>query len=260
MTRRVQEPIIAKIPTPTDYLEQTLTAYLERAARAGTSYKCLEEDGSSDDALVIEGEQDMVIRIQGPIDNWYGVSAGDIIAELDKHNPQSIMLLIDSPGGMLSEGLAMYADLRARAKEGVTVKAEARGVVASAAILPFVAADTRTMGDGAMLMIHNPWAFLFAIGDADDIKSEADSTIRALNAHTGNYADIIVARTDIAKGDIRQAMKDETWYNASESIDAGFADEGQSDLPAEASDEVKIRAQKARIAQASSILKRVKRN
>ena len=134
-----------------EFLVKMLNHFRAVATHAGVEFKCLEEDGTNENVLETSQDGDeMVMRIQGPLDDWYGVSAKEIIAKLDEANPKKLRLLIESPGGFVTEGLALYSDLRARTKAGTTIISEARGLVASAAILPFLAADTRYMGEGSI--------------------------------------------------------------------------------------------------------------
>ena len=150
-----------------------------------------------------------------------------LIAELDNAKPKALKLLIDSPGGLVSFGFALYSDLVARQREGMSLVTEARGIVASAAVLPFLAAgaDDRTMGDASMLMIHNVWGFLMFMGDANQLRAEADKQIKAMDAMTDNYAAIVGKATGMKAADVTAAMDAETWYSAAESVEAGFAAE-----------------------------------
>ena len=82
--------------------------------RAGVSLRCLdpEADNAPESAEVEAGEDGAVtVRIQGPLDGWFGFDVRALIADLDEAAPKSIHLLIESPGCFLSDGLALYADL-----------------------------------------------------------------------------------------------------------------------------------------------------
>ena len=149
-----------------------LKQYLARAQHANVTIPCLEANNTSPVYSATTDNGVLTIRLDGPMDPWFGVSSSEIIAQMDDSDAETINLLINSPGGILTEGMSLYADLRARQNEGVTVNAEARGLVASAAILPFIAADTRTMGEGSMLMVHEPWGMVFAVGSAAEIKAK----------------------------------------------------------------------------------------
>ena len=207
-------------------LEELLAIYKAACAKAGVEYLCLSEDGSPADAFSVRMDGDVAqVRVSGPLDGYYGASSREIIAALDKFEPKSINLLIDSPGGFVTEGMSLYTDLRARAEEGVIISAAARGLVASAAVLPYLAADVenRTMGEGSMLMVHEPYGCMFICGSADVVESEAEKTIKALRAFSTNYTDIVASRVAASKSDVKAAIKAETWYSSAEAIKAGYA-------------------------------------
>ena len=200
-------------------------AYREIQDRAGVTFRCL--DLEVDDApspVAVENDDGAVqVRIQGPLDWFWGFDVRALIADLDAAEPKSIHLLIESPGGFLSDGLALYADLRARAREGVTVTAEARGVVASAAVLPFLAADERTMSTGTQLMVHEPWSFVFALGTADEIEDGLDKTLNGLRAGEKTLRDVMVERTSKSRQQVSAWLKAETWFAPDEAFEAGYA-------------------------------------
>ena len=198
-------------------------------ARAGVSLRCLEDGAAPEDvppiAAVESGEDpdSLTVRVQGPLDDWYGFDVRALIRELDEAKPQSIHLLIESPGGFLSDGLALYNDLRARARDGVAVTAEARGVVASAAVLPFLAADRRTMTTGTELMVHNPWSFVLLAGTADDIEREIQKVLAGLRSAEKTYRDVMVSRTGASRQKVTGWLKNETWFSPDEAVDGGLA-------------------------------------
>lgn len=176
-------------------------------------------------ALAQDGNEH-ILRVQGPLDSWWGgANVPELIAELDKAQPMSLRVLIESPGGLVSDGLALYSDLRARAREGMGLSTEARGIVASAAVLPFLAAppEARSMGDGSMIMVHNVWTALFLVGDSGEIRSEAEKAANAAEKMSDTYASILVDRTGMASDTARAAMNAETWYSAADAVEAGYA-------------------------------------
>ena len=207
-----------------EFLVKMLNHFRAVAKHAGVEFKCLEEEGTNEGVLETSQDGDeMVMRIQGPLDDWYGVSAKDIIAKLDEANPKKLRLLIESPGGFVSEGLALYSDLRARATNGTEITAEARGLVASAAILPFLSADTRLMGEGSMLMVHEPWGCLFACGTASELEKWGSQTTKALRSMTKTFVNVLSDRTEDTKKSVAELLADETWYTSDEAIEAGYA-------------------------------------
>lgn len=204
-------------------LTRALEAYKARAEKAGVSYRCLEPDGSPADAVQVRAE-DSTILIMGPLDEgWSGVSAHDVIAKMRRMDGEVLNVVVDSPGGFVSEGLSLYSYLRERAAAGTQVNTRSQGLVASAAVLPFLAGDRRTMGDGTMLMVHNPWSFMFLIDDADGIEATAKREVAALRSVTSNYANILASRTNLSADAAKEAMAETTWYDAAEAIEQGYA-------------------------------------
>lgn len=122
---------------------------------------------------------------------------------------------LNSPGGDVFEGIAIYNLLRSYPK-AVTVKV--LGLAASAASVIAMAADELEIGSGAFLMIHNAWAL--SIGNADDHEAMS-STLREID---GSLAGIYAARTGKPVADIAAMMTAETWLNADRSVELGFAD------------------------------------
>lgn len=209
-------------------VEARAAAYRAIQARAGVSLRCLDPNAAEPPpitSLTTDGDdaRALTVRVQGPLDAWFGFDVRALIADLDEATPQSIHLLIESPGGFLSDGLALYNDLRGRACDGVTVTAEARGVVASAAVLPFLAADTRTMTTGTELMIHNPWSLLLMAGTADDVEDTVTKVVAGLRSAEKTNRDVLVERTGASRQKVTAWLKDETWFAPEEAVTAGFA-------------------------------------
>jgi ATP-dependent protease ClpP protease subunit len=161
-----------------------------------------------------------VIRLFDPIDSWgewWGMSAKELAAVVDAlpANITEIRLLINSPGGDAFDGLAMVNVLRSHSARIVAV---VQGLAASAASFIAASADETIMAPNSTMMIHCAWGV--CVGNADDMVSMAG----VLEQLDGNLADIYAAK---AGGDVdewRAAMKAETWYTATEAVDAGLAD------------------------------------
>ncbi len=144
------------------------------------------------------------------------VSAKDIKAALKSSpNASNIKLRVNSRGGDVFDGFAIYALIQAHPAK---VEAHVDGVAASMASIVIMAADTIHVAAGAMIMIHNPWAY--AMGEADDLRQTAD----LLDTLQGTSADIYVARTGIARDEVLAMMDAETWLTAEEAKAKGFAD------------------------------------
>ena len=193
-----------------------------------------EDDGFFNPEEAVEFTTDgdeTVVRIAGPIDDLYGVDTRAIIEELDRVQPNKLRLLIDSPGGYVDEGLALYTDLRARARNGVSVATETRGIVASAASVIFLAGDQRSLTPGSMVMIHPPSGYLdiLMFGTAEEIEQraqpEVDRKLRDLRAIETNLMEIYVDRLpDTNREELDKLIQDEQLLTAEQAAAAGFGD------------------------------------
>lgn len=150
-------------------------------------------------------------------DYWSGtgVTANRISAALRSIGSQDITVRINSPGGDMFEGIAIYNLLRSHPAK-VTV--EVLGWAASAASIIAMAGDEIRMGLGSFMMVHNAWGLV--IGNRHDMR-EAASLFDQFDAA---LADIYEARTGMARTDIEQLMDAETFMTAAQAFEKGFAD------------------------------------
>jgi len=170
-------------------------------------------------AAVPRADADTTISILDVIgeDYWSGtgVTANRISAALRSIGSQDITVRINSPGGDMFEGIAIYNLLRAhRAK--VTV--EVLGWAASAASIIAMAGDDIRMGLGSFMMVHNAWGMV--IGNRHDMR-EAAIVFEQFDAA---IADIYEVRTGMKRSDIEQLMDAETFMTAAQAVEYGFAD------------------------------------
>lgn len=137
----------------------------------------------------------------------------DRLRGLAEGTPVSVS--INSPGGDMFEGLAIYNMLREH-KGDVTVKV--LGLAASAASIIAMAGDQVQIARGGFLMIHNSW--VVAMGNRHDLRSYADT----LEPFDRAMADIYAVRSGGDIDEIADLMDKETWLGGSEAVDKGFAD------------------------------------
>lgn len=144
-----------------------------------------------------------------------GVTAQDFLADLPAGRGP-LMLHLNSGGGEVFEGLAIYHALRNRGN--VTVRVE--GVAASIASVIAMAADPGKLeiAKRASMMIHN--GFAQQVGDANDMRKMAD----VLEAQTRNIAGVYADRTGISADTWATRMQAETWYIGQQAVDVGLAD------------------------------------
>jgi len=147
---------------------------------------------------------------------YWGVTAKDFVDELREVTASRIELHINSPGGDVFDGIAIYNALQQHAAQ---VRTTVDALAASAASFIAMAGDEIVMTRNATMMIHEP--FGLAVGDAADMRDMADRLDKMGDNIAGIYAD----RAGGSVEDWRAAMVAETWYDADEAVEAGLADE-----------------------------------
>lgn len=170
-------------------------------------------------AAVDEGD-DRSISIYDVIgyDYWTGdgVTARRIAGALRSLGAGPVTVNVNSPGGDVFEGLAIYNLLREHQGE-VTVKV--LGLAASAASIIAMAGDTVQIARAGFFMVHNVWTV--AAGNRNDYRELADW----LEPFDSALADIYAARTGADVKAMGKLMDAESWIGGSSAIDQGFADE-----------------------------------
>lgn len=157
----------------------------------------------------------LMVHIYDEIGMW-GVSAQDFIRDLAQR-AGDIELHVNSPGGDIFDGIAIYNLLKQRTEEITCI---VDGLAASAASFIIQAASPGKLfvSPHAQVMIHD--GFAMAIGNAADMRQTAD----LLDKASENIASIYAERTGRDVSYWRAAMKAETWYSDQEAVDAGLAD------------------------------------
>lgn len=147
---------------------------------------------------------------------FFGVAAGEFMAEMTGINGD-IELHINSPGGDVHDGLAIYNQLKQR-KGSVHVIVD--GLAASAASFIAMAASPGKleMAPHSQMMIHN--GFSMAIGDAADLRKTAD----LLDMVTGEIASIYGERSGKSVDYWLGKMAAETWFTDKQAVAEGLAD------------------------------------
>ena len=155
----------------------------------------------------------------------FGVSAKSFLNDLASAQGDSVRVEINSPGGDVFAGLAIYNGLR---NSGKKVNVRVLGLAASAASLVAMAGDTIEMPENSFMMVHNPWGF--AMGGASDMRDTADMLDKLGTSLASTYA----KRTGKSAEEITALLDAETWMSAAEAVDAGFATAVISEVPVKA--------------------------
>ncbi len=165
-----------------------------------------------------DGERSIGIYDVIGYDYWTGegVTAKRVAGALRALGKGPVTVNINSPGGDLFEGLAIYSLLREHDGE-VTVRV--LGLAASAASVVAMAGDQVQIARAGFLMIHNAW--VVAIGNRHDLRDTAET----MEPFDVAMADIYAARTGEQAKAMAKLMDAETWIGGSAAVEQGFADE-----------------------------------
>lgn len=165
------------------------------------------------------------IQVYEPIGMW-GVSASGV-ADALKGEGDRVEVLINSPGGDILEGLAVFNLLRAETKKR-PVRCTVMGVAASMASVIAMAGQEIVMWDNALLMIHNPRSFvdvLLSGAESDEVREAAASLQKQADLLDLLKGQLLAAyrRTGIPDDQLSALMDAETWLTADEALKKGFA-------------------------------------
>ncbi|MEU4804321.1 head maturation protease, ClpP-related [Actinosynnema sp. NPDC023587] len=159
---------------------------------------------------------------------YWGVSASEFVQQLNQLNVDFLDVHINSPGGEVDDGVAIFNALRQH-RARVTVYID--GLAASAASFIAMAGDEVLISQFAQVMIHEAHGLEF--GDAADMRAMAD----LLDRYSDNIAAIYASRSGGPTAQWRELMRVETWFTGAEAVDAGLADDTYDLLSADESDE-----------------------
>ncbi len=146
----------------------------------------------------------------------YGVSAKSFLDDLGKLPDKApLTLRLNSPGGSVFDAVAIYNALQ---RHVGTVTVSIDGIAASAASYIAMAGDEIIMPENAFLMIHDPSGMV--MGTAADMRAMAEALDKIGTSLLRGYA----AKSGKPEKDIAKLMAKETWLDAAEALDMGFAD------------------------------------
>lgn len=147
---------------------------------------------------------------------YWGITAANFVAELTAVTSDRITVHLNTPGGEVFDGLAIYGALKQH-QANVTVHVDS--LAASIGSVIAMAGDRIIMARNATMMIHDGHGL--CAGNATDMRELAD----LLDKTSDNIASVYTDRAGGTVKDWRKKMKAETWYNADEAVKAGLADE-----------------------------------
>lgn len=157
---------------------------------------------------------------------WAEVGASDFARQLQAVTTPKLRLRINSVGGSVFAGLAIYNSLKAWPGE---IEVRIDGLAASIASIVAMAGESIVMPANAMMMIHRPWAAV--VGNSDELRKTAETLDQLISSLAGIYT----ARTGQTDETVRSLMEQETWLSADTAKALGFADVVEPDVAVEAS-------------------------
>lgn len=180
---------------------------------------------------VAEGSTEAEVSIYDAI-GGYEINAKEFVNELKEIKAETLHLRINSPGGSVIDGNAIYNALQRHPAKVIT---HIDGIAASMASVIAMAGDEVHMADNALIMIHNPWTV--SMGDADELRADADLLDKMSASILNAYS-----RSQYEPEELKERMDAETWFTAQEAFDAGFVDHIDKGLRAAASDFTELAA------------------
>ena len=172
-------------------------------------------------AAAADGRTSTELMIYGNIgDNWWdseSVTAKQLVADLKAIDTNEIVVRVNSYGGVVSDGIAIFNALR-RHPADITVEIDA--VAYSIASLIAMAGDVISMADNGLMMLHAPWGI--SIGNAAEHRKAADTLDKYAEAMASSY--IRTGGPDRAQIDAWLTDGEDHYFTASEAKDLGLID------------------------------------
>jgi len=179
-----------------------------------------------------QNERTADLNIYGDITSWpwleSDVSSYNLSQQLAALDVDVINVYLNSYGGEVAEGLAIYNALKRHPARVTTV---CDGFACSIASVIFMAGDERIMNESSLLMIHNAWTY--AGGNAAELRKQADDLDAINQAAVNAY----LSRVNIPEDEVKSLMDNESWILPADAVAWGFAtaveSTGESEKPAQ---------------------------
>ncbi len=163
------------------------------------------------------------VYVYGVIGGWWsGVDAKTFVRAIGGIDAKQLNIHINSVGGSVFDGLAIFQALRNHSARIVTY---VDALAASAASIIAMAGDRRIVAPYASVMVHRAWTI--TIGNDIELRKDADE----LGRLTKNMARIYTNRgtSEATVDEWLDLMTEESWYYGEEAVDAGLMHEVQED-------------------------------
>jgi len=216
-------------------MTQTTTPAVAAAPWYSIRQKALAGQGAGPQA---SASAEAEIFIYGDIgESWWAdtVTAAQFVKDIAAISAQAITIRINSFGGSVPDGVAIYNAIKRHSAKVTTV---VDGVAMSIASLIAMAGDTVEMAENAILMVHAPWTGVS--GNSAGLREAADMLDQFASAMSTSYA----AKTGKPVAEMLTLLTDgvDHYYTAQEAKEFGFVDAITTGLPVAASAALRAQA------------------
>lgn len=141
------------------------------------------------------------------------------LRHLQRENPdEEITMYINSPGGEVRSGLAVYDVMRAIS---CPIRTVCMGTAASMGAVLFAAGDQRDILPHGKVMIHDPLISGGVGGSALHVQEVSKDLLKTREILCG----ILAQRTGRSRREIYKKTAKDTWFTAEEAVAFGLADQ-----------------------------------
>jgi len=130
---------------------------------------------------------------------------------------EEIIIYINSPGGLIMEGLALYDTMQAISNP---IKTICMGTAASMASILFAAGDNRLIFPHSKVMIHDP-RIMRTGGSALEVETISQNLLKSREI----MAEILSSHTGRTVNEILEKTRTDSYFSAEEAVEFGLADE-----------------------------------
>lgn len=178
-------------------------------------------------SLEVTGREADVL-IFGDITSWEwfenDVSSYTLARQLQELDVDTINVHINSYGGEVAEGLAIYNMLK---NHKAKIRTYCDGFACSIASVIFMAGGERVMNSASLLMIHNAW--MCTSGNSAQLRKDADDLEIITQASVKAYLSVV----NIEEEKLKELLDAESWLLPEEALEMGFATSIVSDTAGE---------------------------
>lgn len=158
--------------------------------------------------------EELHLYLYGVVDADSEASLSNFVQTYGKGGYQNVYVHINSPGGSVDEGFAIYDWLTSL---DTTVTTIGEGQVYSIASVIFMAGNMRELAPNSQMMVHNPW------GAFEGNREELEKVSEFLEKAEQKIANLYHSRAGVTKEFALELMAKETFLEPAKAVELGFA-------------------------------------